>query len=120
MLKKAMSFNGTNEKLIEKILQQEQDELIHRMKEKPAGTAINRALRDNLFVMFVCILNRIPVILCGKPGCSKTLAIQIIISNLKGKKSNDSYFEQLPELIAVSYQGTKTCKSESIQLVFER
>ncbi|CAF4156939.1 unnamed protein product [Rotaria sp. Silwood2] len=120
MLKKAMSFNGTNEKLIEKILQQEQDELIHRMKEKPAGTAINRALRDNLFVMFVCILNRIPVILCGKPGCSKTLAIQIIISNLKGKKSNDSYFEQLPELIAVSYQGTKSCKSESIQLVFER
>ncbi|CAF4035636.1 unnamed protein product, partial [Rotaria sordida] len=120
MLEKAMSFNQTNEKIIEQILQQEQDELISRMKEKPTGTAINRALRDNLFVMFVCILNRIPVILCGKPGCSKTLAIQIIISNLKGKKSNDSYFEQLPELIAVSYQGTKSCKSESIQMIFER
>ncbi|CAF2518706.1 unnamed protein product [Rotaria sp. Silwood2] len=120
MLKKSMSFNQTNNNFIEQILQKEQDELIKRMKEKPVGTAINRALRDNLFVMFVCILNRIPIILCGKPGCSKTLAIQIIISNLKGKKSNDLYFQQLPELIAVSYQGTKSCKSESIQLVFER
>jgi hypothetical protein len=120
IIKKEISFYLTNDNTIEGILQKEQEEIINRMKEKPIGTAINRALLDNIFVMFVCVLNRIPVILCGKPGCSKTLAIQIIISNLKGKQSNDPYFRLLPELVAVSYQGTKTCTSESIQMVFER
>jgi hypothetical protein len=120
ILNKVTSFGQMNDNNIERILQNEQEDLFNRMTEKPKGTAKNRALLDNLFVMFVCVLNRIPVILCGKPGCSKTLAIQIIISNLKGKQSNDPYFKLLPELVAVSYQGTKTCTSESIQMVFER
>ncbi|CAF5147647.1 unnamed protein product, partial [Rotaria sp. Silwood1] len=61
---------------LNKILQNEKMSLIKRM-ELPIGTAINRALTDNIFVLFTCILNRIPVILCGKPGSSKTLAVPI-------------------------------------------
>lgn len=120
ILTKELSLTSVNNNTILQILRGEQNELINRMKEKPLGTAINCALLDNVFVMFVCVLNRIPVMLCGKPGCSKTLAIQVIISNLRGKQSNDPYFQKLPELVAVSYQGTKTCTSESIQMVFER
>ncbi|CAF4833776.1 unnamed protein product, partial [Rotaria sp. Silwood1] len=104
---------------LNKILQNEKMSLIKRM-ELPIGTAINRALTDNIFVLFTCILNRIPVILCGKPGSSKTLAVQIVISNLKGKKSNDSFFQTLDELIAVSYQGSQNCTSESVIQVFTR
>ena len=120
IVKKVIRSNQTSDYTVEQIVQREQEELMNRMTEKPTGTATNRALLDNIFVMFVCVLNRIPLILCGKPGCSKTLAIQIIISNLKGKQSTDPYFRALPELVAVSYQGTKTCTSESIQMVFER
>jgi hypothetical protein len=100
-------------------IQKEKMSLVQRM-ELPAGTAINRALTDNIFVLFTCILNRIPVILCGKPGSSKTLAVQIIISNLKGKISKDLFFQTLPELISVSYQGSQNCTSESIVKVFKR
>ena len=38
-------------------------------------------------VMMVCILNRIPVFAVGKPGNSKSLALQILKTNLKGMDS---------------------------------
>ncbi|CAF1519831.1 unnamed protein product [Adineta ricciae] len=101
------------------LLRKEQEGLIKQI-ELPLGTAKNRALLDNIFVLYVCTLNRIPVILCGKPGTSKTLAANILLNNLKGKRSNKSFFEKLPELIPVSYQGSKNCTSESVLKVFER
>ena len=106
--------------LTEHILEIEQKELIDAKMELPTGTASNRALRDNIFVLFACIINRIPLFLCGKPGSSKSSAVQIVISNLKGKKSKDPYFQTLPELVAVSFQGSQNCTSESIFKVFER
>ncbi|CAF5075168.1 unnamed protein product, partial [Rotaria magnacalcarata] len=102
------------------ILEHEQKKLIDEMMELPTGTAPNRSLRDNIFVLFACIINRIPLFLCGKPGSSKSSAVQIVISNLKGKKSKDPYFQTLPELVAVSFQGSQNCTSESIIKVFER
>ncbi|CAF4169052.1 unnamed protein product [Rotaria sp. Silwood2] len=102
------------------ILQAEQKKLIDDRMEVPPSTARNRALRDNVFVLLACIVNRIPLFLCGKPGSSKSSAVQILISNLKGKKSKDRYFQTLPELVAVSFQGSQNCTSESIVKVFER
>ena len=99
-------------------LQYEKNNLVTRM-EMPTGTARNRALTDNIFVLFTCIVNRIPVILCGKPGCSKTSAVQIVISNLRGKNSNDPLFRTQPELIVASYQGSRNCTSDSVIKVFE-
>ncbi|CAF1340047.1 unnamed protein product [Adineta steineri] len=106
--------------LTKNILESEQKQLIDEKMELPAGTASNRALRDNIFVLFACIINRIPLFLCGKPGSSKSSAVQILISNLKGRNSKDSYFQTLPELVAVSFQGSQNCTSESIIKVFER
>ncbi|CAF0809248.1 unnamed protein product [Rotaria sordida] len=107
------------ENFLVKFLEIEQKKIIERMN-LPSGTAKNHALMDNIFVLLVCIVNRIPVIICGKPGCSKTSAVQIVISNLKGKKSSNEYFQKLPELITVSYQGSQNCTSESIIKVFQR
>ncbi|CAF2108430.1 unnamed protein product [Rotaria magnacalcarata] len=106
--------------LISYILHREQKWLIHDRMEVPANTARNRALCDNIFVLLACIVNRIPLFLCGKPGSSKSSAVQILMSNLKGKKSKDSYFQTLPELVAVSFHGSQNCTSESIIKVFER
>ena len=36
------------------------------------GIAKNRALLDNLFTLFVCLNNKIPVFIFGKAGCSKS------------------------------------------------
>ena len=106
--------------LTKSILEEEQKDLIDQRMELPRGTAINRALRDNILVLLACIINRIPLFLCGKPGSSKSSAVQIVISNLKGKRSRDPYFQTLPELVTVSFQGSQNCTSESIIKVFQR
>ena len=43
--------------------------------ERPDGTALNSALLENVFILLVCILNKIPVFLVGKPG---TLLISLV------------------------------------------
>ena len=51
--------------------------------------AKNTALRENLFMMFVCIQLRIPLFLVGKPGSSKSLAKTIIQTSMKGQNSKN-------------------------------
>ena len=111
--------NRTKRGFVLRWLLEEEIDIINRM-ELPSGTAKNRALLENIFALLACIVNRIPLVVCGKPGCSKTSSVQIVISNLKGKKSSDLFFQTLPELIAVSYQGSQNCTSESVEKVFER
>ena len=55
----------------------EQNDYIKRMVTEP-GIALNEALRENIFALIVCISNKIPVLLCGTPGCSKTLSISLL------------------------------------------
>ncbi|XP_046855114.1 E3 ubiquitin-protein ligase RNF213-like isoform X2 [Xenia sp. Carnegie-2017] len=101
------------------IIRMEQEDYLSRM-ELPEGTARNAALRENVFVMLVSILNRIPVFVVGKPGCSKSLAIQLIRSNLRGKDSKDAFFKTLPHLYVVSYQGSESSTSEGIEEIFKK
>ena len=39
------------------------------------------ALAENCFVGLVCVLNRLPLFLVGKPGSSKTLAVQVRVTD---------------------------------------
>ena len=49
--------------------------------------AKNAALRENVFMMAVCIELRIPLFLVGKPGSSKSLAKAIVQGNFHGQAS---------------------------------
>jgi hypothetical protein len=101
---------------LEVIIRAEQEEYLARM-DLPEGTARNTALRENVFVILVCILNKLPVFVVGKPGCSKSLSMQVIRSNLRGKDSKDEFFKTLPQLLVVSYQGSESSTSEGINKV---
>jgi len=70
--------------------------------------------------MIPCIVNKIPIFICGKPGCSKSLAITLVFANLRGEKSVDRYFKTLPELTMVSFQGSDSCTSDGILKAYER
>lgn len=113
------SVQGFQTKSFHAIVRVEQEDYLARM-ELPEGTAKNGALRENVFVMLVCILNHIPVFVVGKPGCSKSLSMQVIRSNLRGKDSKDPFLKQLPQLYVVSYQGSESSTSEGILKVFEK
>ena len=50
-----------------------------------SNIAKNAALRENVFMMTVCIELRIPLFLVGKPGSSKSLAKSIIADSMHGQ-----------------------------------
>ena len=86
---------------IEQILELEQNDYICRM-DLDEGIAVNQALKENIFAIIPCIINKIPIFLCGKAGSSKSMAVKIIFANLTGPKSIDPYFKTLKELKLVS------------------
>ncbi|KAL3853048.1 hypothetical protein ACJMK2_016631, partial [Sinanodonta woodiana] len=104
---------------IKAIIREEQQDILDRM-ELPPGVAKNTALQENVFVILVCILNRIPIFVVGKPGCSKSLSMQVIRSNLRGPDSKDELFKLLPQLYCVSFQGSESSTSDGIIKVFEK
>ena len=60
--------------------------------------ARNSALRENVFMMVVCISLRIPLFLIGKPGSSKSLAKSIIMDSMKGPNSDKELLQKLKEV----------------------
>ncbi len=73
--------------------------------EIPEGIARNISLLENIFVLFVCTQNNIPCLITGEPGCSKTLAVILLVNSLKGNDSQHEYIRTLPALKLISYQG---------------
>ncbi|CAG8444408.1 26262_t:CDS:10 [Dentiscutata erythropus] len=116
IIEKYQSNHGID--LFEKTISKEQDMYTKGM-QLPEGTALNEALLENILVMIVCILTRIPVFIIGAPGSSKSLAVRIISMNLRGADSNKPYFQTLPQVYIIPYQGSTSSTSEGIIKVFE-
>jgi hypothetical protein len=83
------------------------------------GIAMNQALMENVFVTIICILNRIPIFVVGKPGSSKTLTMQVIASNLQGKQSTTPFWAKFPAVYIFQYQCSPMSDSHSIQHQFD-
>nr|AMJ52381.1 hypothetical protein [Rhizophagus clarus] len=107
------------ENMFAKIIREEQEDYINRMK-CPPNTANNEALLENVLVMIACILTRIPLFLIGASGSSKSLAIRLISSNLRGSDSNDKYFRKLPQIYLIPHQGSSSSTSDGIIKVFDK
>ena len=88
--------------------------------EKEKGIALNRALRENLFTLFVCTVNSVPLIICGKPGTGKSLSVNSLYSSMKGIYSKSKLFRQYKQLYISSYQGSETSTSQGIKEAFAR
>ncbi|CAG8540805.1 10279_t:CDS:10, partial [Racocetra persica] len=101
------------------IIRREQEDFMRRMV-CPPSTADNDALLENILVMIVCILNQIPVFIIGAPGSSKSLAVRLISSNLRGAESDDEYFKTLPQVYFIPHQGSASSTSAGILKVFDK
>ena len=54
--------------------------------------AKNDALKENVWMMIICIELKIPLFLVGKPGSSKSLAKTVVLNALQGKQSYSDMF----------------------------
>ncbi len=60
--------------------------------------ARNAALRENVFMMVICVELRIPLFLVGKPGSSKSLAKAIVNESMRGKHSRTELLKNFKEV----------------------
>lgn len=61
--------------------------------------AKNAALKENVFMMFVCIELRIPLFLIGKPGSSKSLAKSIVQDSMRGETSSSRILSSFKKVL---------------------
>ncbi|XP_030630710.1 E3 ubiquitin-protein ligase rnf213-beta [Chanos chanos] len=76
--------------------------------------AKNLALKENVFLMVVCIELRIPLFLVGKPGSSKSLAKTVVADAMQRQASHGDLFRKLKEVHMVSFQCSPHSSPEGI------
>jgi len=64
--------------------------------------------------MLVCIMNKIANLTIGVPGCSKSLSIALIQSNLKGSDSKSEFYKKFPEVRIIPFQASPTSTSNAV------
>ena len=106
-------------KNMKKIIEEEINFICEKMII-PKGIALNKALKENLFALFHCILSKIPIYIIGKPGCSKSLGMEILYDSLKGELSNNDLFKKLPSLFYIYFQGSLNTTSKELVNAFKK
>ena len=89
----------------------------------PDGIAKTTVLKQNLFAIIACLCTKVPLILVGKPGTSKTLSVHIAIDNLKGIESQSTVLHDIslfPAIDHLSLQCSKETTSVEIEALFKK
>lgn len=76
--------------------------------------ARNLALKENVFMMVICIELKIPLFLVGKPGSSKSLAKTIVADAMQGQAAPSDLFKDLKQIHLVSFQCSPLSTPEGI------
>ncbi|XP_018410444.1 PREDICTED: E3 ubiquitin-protein ligase RNF213-like [Nanorana parkeri] len=76
--------------------------------------ARNLALKENLFMMVICIELKIPLFLVGKPGSSKSLAKTIVADAMQGQTAHTELYKDLKQIHLVSFQCSPHSTPEGI------
>ncbi|XP_072098497.1 E3 ubiquitin-protein ligase rnf213-alpha-like [Mobula birostris] len=82
--------------------------------------AKNSALKENVFMMVICIELKIPLFLVGKPGSSKSLAKTIVADAMQGQAAHSELYKNLKQIHLVSFQCSPHSTSEGIINTFKQ
>ncbi|XP_022797655.1 E3 ubiquitin-protein ligase rnf213-alpha-like isoform X3 [Stylophora pistillata] len=104
---------------IEREINRCQEALMEQLELGP-NIACNEALRENVFMMVVCIELRIPLFVVGKPGSSKSLAKTVVADNMQGGRSKHGLFKRFKQIQLVSYQCSPQSTPEGILATFQQ
>jgi hypothetical protein len=106
-----------------KILSRLFGEDVERLEVIPQNITLNVPLLENLLAIYVCVLCKIPLIICGKPGTSKSLSVNIIDAAFNARqdvKNRSEFFRNTPKVMPISFWGSLNTTSQSIKTVFEK
>ncbi|XP_026120794.1 E3 ubiquitin-protein ligase rnf213-alpha-like [Carassius auratus] len=88
----------------------------------PLGETIarNSALKENVFMMVICIELRIPLFLVGKPGSSKSLSKTLVADGMQGQAAHSDLFKRLKQIHLVSFQCSPHSTPDGIISTFKQ
>ncbi|XP_008404832.1 E3 ubiquitin-protein ligase rnf213-alpha-like isoform X1 [Poecilia reticulata] len=88
----------------------------------PLGKTIarNEALKENFFMMVLCVELRIPLFIVGKPGSSKSLSKTLVADAMQGPTSHSDLFKRLKQIHLVSFQCSPHSTPEGIIHTFKQ
>ncbi|KAI5615249.1 E3 ubiquitin-protein ligase rnf213-alpha [Silurus asotus] len=86
----------------------------------PSTVAKNNALKENVFMMVVCMNLRIPLFLVGKPGSSKSLSKTIAAHAMQGKASPKDLFKGYKQAQLASFQCSPHSSPDGIISIFRQ
>ena len=78
------------------------------------GISANQAFIENLWCAYTCIINGIPLWIIGKPGTSKSLAVNTVLKKLFYRKSADPKVRECVPLIYQMHMCSELSTSEAI------
>lgn len=92
------------------------------LSDVPMGDTIakNCALKENVFMMVLCIELRIPLFLVGKPGSSKSLSKTLVADAMQGQAAHSALFKKLKQIHLVSFQCSPHSTPEGIINTFKQ
>lgn len=85
----------------------------------PVGIAPTEAILENLYAVVTCCEAKIPLVIKGPPGCSKTLSFTIAANNMKGPASSQLFFQLFHQLQTFRYQCSMHSTDKEIEAVYE-
>ncbi|XP_030632557.1 E3 ubiquitin-protein ligase rnf213-alpha-like [Chanos chanos] len=97
-----------------------QEVFIDNVDLSTTATAKNDALKENVFMMIVCMNLRLPLFLVGKPGSSKSLSKTIAADALQGKSSGSDLFRSYKQVQLLSFQCSAHSTSDGIISTFRQ
>jgi hypothetical protein len=98
-------------------------EELRNMEVVPESISINFPLAENLLAVTACVLNKIPLIICGKPGTSKTLAAKIFQTAIQlpeDQKQSCRLLRESPKVYFMPLWGSLTMTSEAVLQSFRK
>ena len=97
-----------------------EEEFLLKQIELDAGIGKNDLLKENLFLLFLSVVTKIPLIIVGKPGTGKSLSAQLIYNSMRGIYSKNEFFRQYPSIIQIYFQGSESTGPEDIEELFKK
>ena len=102
-----------------------EEEFLLDQIELDKGIGKNQLLKENLFLLFLAVVTKMPLIIVGKPGTGKSLSAQLILNSMKGKYSKpkggkDSFFLKYPQIIQKYFQGSESTSPEDVEELFKQ
>ncbi|OHS98298.1 hypothetical protein TRFO_35297 [Tritrichomonas foetus] len=97
------------------ILEEESKSYADLFVEEDECVSKNIALNENIWASFICIMNNIPLWIIGKPGTSKSLAVNIVINKLMNHRSTNYKITISPPIVSQTFMCSNLSTSEAIK-----